>query len=166
MKWMTLSLITSAMLGFIQNEDIAVIRGLYNQAAISKTDALQLRRIMMHVDSNSAPVLYCYKGADEMIEAKYALNPFVKWEMFNQGKNHITVAISRDTTDLEMRFLRFSIQYNLPGFLGYREDIERDKRFLLLHTKECKDKELKKMIVNFLTSSGAALQSELKEITN
>ena len=136
-----------------QTPDISKIRGLYHTAPVVKQDARQFYQLMIGVDSSTAaPVLVCYKAASEIIQAKYALNPIVKLEKFNKGKELLKKAISRDTLDLEMRFIRFSIQSNLPAVLGYHADLNTDKRFLLDKTKDNKDPELKEIIYNYLST--------------
>jgi len=136
-----------------QTVDMSKIRHLYQSAPLVKQDATQLESLLQNINNNTeTPVLVCYKGASEMIQAKYAFNPFTKLEKFNKGKELLQKAISRDTLDLEMRYIRFSIQSNLPSFLGYHDELNMDKRFLVENTKNTKDPELKKMISNYLTT--------------
>jgi len=138
--------------GALQTFELSKIRNLYCNAPKEKQDAIQLNQLMLQVDSGTAiPVLVCYKGANEMIQAKYTLNPISKLEKFNRGKDLIKKAFSRDTLNLEMHFIRYSVQSNLPAFLGYRDELEEDKRVLLNNTKDSKDLELKEMIFNYLS---------------
>ena len=152
--------------GFIQTNDLKEIRALYQKAPQVRAAAKALDQRMQAIDSNATPLLYCYKGANEMVQAKYVLNPLVKLEKFNRGKTWITQAFQRDSLDLEMRFIRFSIQNNLPSFLGYRDDIGGDKKFLLLHLKDCRDTELKKMINDYLTAASTLTAEEIKQLNN
>ena len=150
----------------VQTLDLHQIRGLYHRAAEVKQDALQLNHLMSQVNTSAAPVLICYKGANEMIQAKYALNPITKLDQFNKGKELIKKAFSRDTLNLEMRFIRFSIQNNLPSFLGYRDNLDQDKRFLLNNTKASNDPELQEMIFNYLSGLALIKPEELKLLKN
>ena len=101
-----------------------------------------------------------------MIKAKYSFNPIAKLNQFNKGKQLIQKAFSRDTLNLEMRFIRFSIQNNLPSFLGYRDNLDQDKRFLLNNTKASKDPELQEMIFNYLSGFTTIKPEELKQLKN
>jgi hypothetical protein len=151
----------------VQIVDLSKIRVLYHQAAEVKQDAEQLNHLMLLVDSSTAvPLLVCYKGANEMIQAKYMLNPMNKLEKFNKGKKLINKAFSRDTLNLEMHFIRYSIQSNLPAFLGYHDDLVKDKQFLLLNTRDNKDAELKEMIFNYLSALPFIKPDELKQLKN
>ncbi|MCO5949859.1 hypothetical protein [Mucilaginibacter flavidus] len=136
----------------VQTLDIGTIRKLYHSAANVKQDALHLNQLMLGVDNTAPPVLVCYKGANEMIQAKYALNPIVKLTKFNKGKALLIKAIGRDTLNLEMRFIRYSIQSNLPAFLNYNDELDADKRFLVDNTKNNRDPELREIIYNYLTT--------------
>ncbi|CAN5529614.1 hypothetical protein BH09BAC6_BH09BAC6_27530 [soil metagenome] len=151
----------------VKTFDLSKIRHLYQRAALEKQDARQLNQLMLHVDVNTmAAVLICYKGANEMIQAKYTFNPIVKFKKFNKGKELIKMAISRDPLSLEMRFIRYSIQSNLPSFLGYREELDLDKRFMVNNTKTNTDPELKKMIFNYLSAVPTMHPDELKQLKN
>jgi len=69
-----------------QTLDLHQIRGLYHLAAEVKQDAAQLNKLMLQVDSKAAPLMVCYKGANEMIQAKYFFNPVAKLNQFHKGK--------------------------------------------------------------------------------
>lgn len=75
-------------------------------------------------------------------------------------------AVSRDSSNLEIRFLRYSIQKNLPSFLDYKGNIIADERFLLEKTSESNDNELKEIIVNYLAATNAFTAAELKKLKN
>lgn len=160
-------LITTILTGlFFKDEPkVEVVRDLFYQAATDKTAAEKFARVMSVVDNNSSPVLLCYKGVAEMIQAKHVFNPFSKLMKFKNGKVLIEESISRDPDDLELRFLRFSIQSNLPGFLGYDDEIASDKMRLLKGYNGIKDNELKKRILDYLTTSKYCTVDELKKIT-
>ena len=150
-----------------QTFSMSKIRSLYCKAPLIKSEAKQLHQLMLNVNTTTAaPVLVCYKGASKMIDAKYVFNPIIKFADFNKGKEMISKAISRDTLNLEMRFIRYSIQSNLPFFLGYNDDLKSDKRFLLANSRNSKDTELKEMIFNYFSTSSVIKKEELKQLKN
>jgi len=151
----------------LQTPDLHQLRELYHRAPEVKQDARQLNQLLLQVDSaSSVPVLVCYKGANEMIQAKYTLNPIAKLDRFNKGKELIQKAFTRDTLNLEMHFIRYSIQSNLPAFLNYRDELNKDKRYLLDNTKRSKDAELQEMIFNYLSGLAVIKPEELKQLKN
>jgi hypothetical protein len=137
----------------LQTFDMHQIRDLYLLAPGGKKSAVQLNKLMIQVDTATAdPLLVCYKGANEMLQAKYTANPIVKFEKFVKGKELIKKAFVRDTLNLEMRFIRFTIQSNLPAFLSYRNELNKDKQFLMDNTRYSRDPELKGIILRYLAS--------------
>jgi hypothetical protein len=143
------------------------VRELYQSAPIFKQDAVRLDQMMLGVDPDHASPLYeCYKGATKMIDAKYTINPITKYLDFKSGKNLINKGIMRDSLNLEMRFIRFSIQSNLPSYLGYHGDLPVDEHFLLTHTANNKDPQLKAMIVKYFTTQFPNNAKELKQLKN
>lgn len=80
----------------------------------------------------SDPVLKGYIGA--LYIAKSRHSPILnKMNDFNLGKNMLEGAISSKGNDLELLFLRLTIQINLPIILNYKQNISEDKVFVLKH---------------------------------
>jgi hypothetical protein len=145
---------------------LAELRNCYRQAATQKTVAKKLDQLLAMVDTNAAPVLIGYKGANEMIQAKYVINPIAKLSKFNRGKDFLQLAINRDTSNLETRFLRFSIQSNIPVWLNYKDEMIADKHFLIDHFSRSKDQELKDMIIGYFIATNTLTEIEIKKIKN
>lgn len=80
---------------------------------------------------DQSPVRYAYNGLAIMRKAEYTYNPYKKLSFFNQGKKKIEAAIARNKTNSEIRFIRLSVQSNIPDFLGYSGDINADKRIII-----------------------------------
>jgi len=78
----------------------------------------------------SNPVIQAYKGAAEMTQANCVGNPWEKYQYFKDGKKELETAIEKEPDSLEIRYLRFAVQENLPGILNYN-NIEEDKEFLI-----------------------------------
>jgi hypothetical protein len=146
------------------NLKINEVRKLYYQAAVNEDAAVRLKKMLTEVNDNSDAIFVCYKGASQMLDAKYAFNPITKLNRFKKGKTMMEKAINKDPNHLEMRFIRFSIQTNLPSFLGYNNWIESDKKLLLLQTSKTKDEDLKLKISNYLVKY--CTKEELKKLNN
>jgi hypothetical protein len=108
-----------------------------------------------------------YGAAMGMIMSKHAFNPYYKFKYFIEGKNELEYAISKDNNNYELRLIRFAIQTNVPSFLGYNDQIENDKRFLLnnIHTLKKNDKEDRELIditTRYLVQSKLCTKQELE----
>lgn len=107
-------------------------------------------------DISENRLLLGYKGAVEMGMARHASNPFKKMGYFSKGKEHLDDAINRDTADIELRFLRLTIQVNLPSFLGYSGNIESDKTYVLKNLEATKNQEFITRVRNFISHAEKA----------
>lgn len=146
-----------------QERDLSVVRELYKKAAEQEVAGKRLLEVTQGFDIQQ-PVLFGYKGAGHMMMAKHVINPFSKMSHFNKGKKIFTAAINRDPGNAELRFLRFSVQAEAPGFLGYKENIEEDKALLMREVHHIQNPGLKKMIHDYLLSSKAVSDSEKEKI--
>ncbi|MEJ2881215.1 hypothetical protein [Pedobacter sp. GR22-6] len=140
------------------------LRKLFYAAENSRTAYQKLAASVAGIDTKSAPILVCYKGVTEMMAAKYTLNPFSKMSSFRKGKSLLEKAVKQDPEHPEIRFLRFSVQTNLPGFLGYDEHIQEDKQALLKQLPNIEDKDLKNKVIQYLSSSKYCSEEEKKNI--
>jgi len=62
-------------------------------------------------------------------------------------------AIKADEKNFELRFLRVTAQTNMPSFLGYRGDIDQDKKFILNSFSQIKDESLEQYVLPTLYKS-------------
>lgn len=140
------------------------IRSLYSRAAFNKDTSEMLSSLLSNVDTLSAPVLICYKGASEMIKAKYLFNPFNKMGAFNKGKILIELAVKHDPSNIEVRFVRFGIQANLPAYLKYSNNIAEDKKLIIGNINTVTDIDLKNKIINYLSNPKFCTEEEIKKL--
>src|SRR5690554_4220546 len=129
-----------------QNLMIEEIRTLYEQAAVEKT-ACEKLIASLNMDVETNPLLFGYKGSATMMMAQHVSNSFNKLSHFHKGKNMLENAINADRENMELRFLRFAAQTNAPAMLGYRGDIEEDKKLILDGLSASNDLALKKLII-------------------
>ncbi|MBC7557664.1 MAG: hypothetical protein H7195_11965 [Chryseobacterium sp.] len=96
------------------------------------------------------PVFEAYIGIGNLFMAKHTGNVFSKMSYFTDGKGYLDSAISKSPGSLEIRFLRYTTQVEMPSFLGYNKNISEDKKFILDHYKESQDAVLVAQIRHFL----------------
>ncbi|MEJ5995981.1 hypothetical protein WG904_16255 [Pedobacter sp. Du54] len=133
----------------IDSINVIEIRNLYEIAADDKQANKKLIALLMPVKNDDA-LLTGYKGAAIMMEANHVFNPITKLSRFNKGKQLIENAIRKDGSNVELRYIRLTIQTNIPGFLGYSNAIEADKKLLINKLEGIKDRDLKNRIENYL----------------
>ncbi|MEI6594738.1 MAG: hypothetical protein WCO28_04180 [Bacteroidota bacterium] len=133
--------------------DILDLRKHFYAASINKSSADSFLLLMESVNINTDPVLLGYRGMAYMMQANYSKNPFVKLRNFNAGKTIIEQAIQKNPWNIEIRFLRFCVQTNVPLILGYSGDINNDKLFITLQWKRLNDLDLKNRISKYMIDS-------------
>lgn len=78
---------------------------------------------------NSARHL-AYLGSLQTIWAHHVFSPISKLNTFNKGKKNIEQAIKKEPENVELRFVRLSVQKNAPSFLGYKSNVKEDAEFI------------------------------------
>ena len=129
------------------------IRELYKKAPVEENACERLIDLLDPIDRETNPVLLGYKGSATMIMAQHASNPFLKLSYFHRGKSMLQNAIDGDQENMELRFLRFAAQTNAPAMLGYRGEIQEDKRLILDVLPKSEDLSLNKLIIEYLKNS-------------
>ena len=165
-----LVLVLTVILTFGSNQESTLtrVRTLYQKAPTEEAAAKALLKYTDGYDDED-PVLLAYNGAAHMMLAKHVINPFSKMSHFNNGKKIYNTAILMDSENIELRFLRFAVQSEAPAFLGYNEHLAEDKTFLMDEVLTLKDRELQKMILDYLLTSKSISPGEkiiLKEKSN
>ncbi|WP_367867218.1 hypothetical protein [Pedobacter sp. WC2423] len=150
--------------GTLPSPEIKQLRVLYYQSATDKAAASKLQDLLSNVDDQSSELLICYKGVAEMMQAKYTISPISKYRRFKKGKEFIESAVALDPENLEIRFLRFTIQSNLPSFLGYNDQITADKKILIKNLDQIHDQPLKQLVINYLFASKHITEKERNDI--
>ncbi len=107
---------------------------------------------------NTSPLLKGYIGAVTIAKSKHV--PLLdKLSTFNKGTAILDEAIKADPKETELRFLRLTLQLNLPGFLGYRDNIAADKEFIFSNFGVAQSV-LQKKIADFVNTSGHFSEKE------
>lgn len=156
-------MLTFSFFSLIEDKDLIELRNLYEKATKDEKANLKLNNIASN-DKNSA-VIIGYKGAGTMILANHVFNPITKLNKFNKGKKLLEQAVKQESNNLELRYLRFTIQTNVPKFLGYSKEINTDKAILINGLEKLSDIDLRNRIVDYLMKSGICNNDELKKVS-
>ena len=159
---LTVALFFYCMGSTAQESILKEIRSLYQKAAVEENACKKLITTLDPMDVETNPLLFGYKGCATMMMAQHVSNPFNKLSYFRKGKIMLENAIDVDDENMELRFLRFAAQTNAPAMLGYRGDIEEDKKLILDALSASNDLPLKKLIMTYLINS-AYLDTEEKK---
>lgn len=140
------------------------VRALYGKAATEESDCKKLLSLLPAYDDANNETLKAYRASATMLSAQYAWSPMTKMSYFKDGREHLQKAVKSDPSNIEIRYLRFTIQTESPSFLGYNDEIPEDKKMLLSSLNSLTDKELKKMIFDYLNSSDNLTKEEKQSL--
>ncbi|WP_310394947.1 hypothetical protein [Hymenobacter sp.] len=134
----------------------ATLRRHYELAAADKTAGEKFYKLLADYNDRDALVLG-YKAAAEAIRARDA-SMFNKLTYVQNAARTFEQAVGLDPVNPEIRFLRFSVESNLPAFLGLSKHVDEDKGLLLTaalsHPKSGLDSEAFRTVRDFLVERG------------
>lgn len=160
-------LVMSTLMAFSSVHSIEDIRKKYQLAVYDSKVTNALSDKLSKIENPDALTL-AYKGCTEALKAKHAWNPYNKLDYMNSFDKIINEAISKSPDDIEIRFLRYSVQLNTPKYLGLSKNLAEDKSMivnLFLQKKfKNKDKVLVTEIFQFMLKSKVLSDSEREKM--
>ena len=140
----------------IYSTDIFALRKNYFEATENETLADSLAVALKNMPDKS-PIFTAYWAACEGLRAKFVFSPYKKIQYINQAQKIFTTAIQLEPQNIEIRFLRFSMQHNIPSFLGQSKNLEEDLIAILANFDTDKnlqiDEAMRSKIAAFLVNS-------------
>jgi hypothetical protein len=128
----------------------------------SKTND-SLYNILAALPSKS-PLITGYIGTLQALKAKHHWNPYYKLKYVKDAQKTFAKAIAADPHNMEVRFLRFSVDYKLPKLLGYTKNMEADKNEIIAQLTQknysADNKDLVITIINFLLEANLHTAAE------
>ncbi len=136
-------------------------RSLFNTAHDKKEDCNTLIELTKDSEEN---VIRGYYASALMVSSKYLINPFKISKVFNEGKELLEYLISENFDDIELRYLRYTIQVNTPKFIGYNKMIEADRAKITNYLKANPTSELTNQIMIYLKNTNDVILNTLVEL--
>lgn len=149
-----------------QEPGLTEVRDLFAQASPDKESCEKLLVLLEPYNEHNNPTFLGYKAVGTMLMAKHSFNPFKKMSYFKKGRQMLDKAVNADPDNIELRFLRFASQTESPGFLGYRGEVEEDKKFLIAALPHTSDPRIVKEVKKFMKQSTFLTAREKEQINN
>jgi hypothetical protein len=158
-----LFIILIPFLSFAQTSALDALRRDYAKVNI---DSISCHKLYVKVNQLSPTdnVVLAYKGAITAAKANFARQKEEKLKLFSAGKKMLEESIAKDTANVELRFLRFTIQSGAPKMLGYHKQLQSDKNYILSNFASVKNGVLKKAMSDFLIQSTLLSEEEKLKI--
>ncbi|MGY3090337.1 hypothetical protein ACVWYF_003392 [Hymenobacter sp. UYAg731] len=145
----------------------ATLRRHYEEAAADKVAGEKFYKLLADYQDRDALVLG-YKAASEAIRARDA-SMFNKLTYVQDAAKTFEQAVGIDPQNPEIRFLRFSVESNLPAFLGLSKHVDEDKEMLLNaalnHPGTGLDAEAFRTVRGFLVGRGHVSEDEAQRLS-
>lgn len=78
-----------------------------------------------------------YTAAMVFMKSRFVKWPFTKMKYFKEGKSILDKTINENPANIEIRYIRFLMQKQIPDFLGYNENISEDFQVIVNGFKMC-----------------------------
>jgi len=140
-------------------EDLNSARVYFQSGRENKSSAEKLLKLTQGKES---AILKAYNGGATAILAKHQSNPLKKLDYLKKGLLIINSAVLLDAADIEIRYIRFAVEENIPGFISFTSHIESDKKMLLNNLNSTHSNY--KTIKSYLLNSSKLSETEKKKL--
>lgn len=145
--------------------DIDEIRTLYKQTDGSKENTIMLYNKLQAVTEQDGNVFLAYKGASIAMKGRFEKGAKQKTAIFKEGIIMVETALKQEPNNMEIRFIRLSIQQNSPKLLKYKKNIDEDKNFILSNYEKIESNKLRNYIKDYILNSDNFTDDE-KRVTS
>lgn len=149
--------------------DIHDIRKSFHQALLD-AEYIEPFHDFMKTQSDTSPTVAAYKAISEALLAQKVWNPLEKFMHIQNFSEMMESCLANDSTNLEIRFLRFSVEYHIPQWLGFSKNINKDIDFINANSEFTKrlafDSEYIRYIAYFIKHTNMFSTAELEVILN
>ncbi len=146
-----------------KNEVLEIRKGML--LAIKSPKATDSLYKNLDAINKKTPLVLGYFGALQALKAKDSWNPYKKVKLLVASHKTMEQAVNASPNDMEIRFLRFSIEFYLPGFLSLSKDMVSDKNMIIQQLKQkhygLADKDYLKNIIKFMVDSKQCTAQEV-----
>ena len=155
---------------FISNAQERSIHKLRHEFYLSTLDYQNAFPLIDKLNKISDPnaLELAYRAATQAILAKPGWNVFKKLGYLRRSRQSFLKAIEMDMKDVEIRFLRLSVEHHIPRYLGFSRHIAHDKQVIMENIERFKQKELPQeisdYIIRFSVESGIYTTEEIEQL--
>lgn len=166
-KIIVLLLFLSARISaFCQGVTLEEARKIYTESMDNKITCEAAYAKFASVKNTGNPLLTGYKGAVSVAMSKHGKAAKEKLAYFNEGKKLIESAILEDDKNVELKFIRFTIQTNVPPALKYNKDITTDKKYIIDNLASVKNSGVRSRIKEYLLKAKNVTPEEKQKIND
>ena len=167
MKWPLSILLVLSMCLAAPAQSIQEVRKQFHQAVLNPEKITPFYQYITNIQ-DTLPTVIAYQAAAEAMLAQTLWNPLAKFSQVSRFDKLIEKAINKDTSNLEIHFLRFAIQFHLPRILMMSKHLEEDRDFIIENLWMCEqlniDPDFERYITYFMNETGMLLPDQVQKI--
>lgn len=110
---------------------LSEVRSSYTKSIDDEDEAERLFDRLNTSEAKADALLLAYCGATRALMAKHSINPYTKLKCLKEGSAMLNSAVEKSPKHIEVRYLRYSVEYNVPDFLDYRQHLAVDKKCIV-----------------------------------
>lgn len=141
------------------------LRKLFHAAVLDDQLIPEFTSYVAGIDHPS-PLELAYQAAGEALKAQEEWNPVEKLLYLKRFQKKMRKAISQGTDEIEIRFLRFGIEYHIPSILGFSSNLREDKTMIIDSVAQIDrfeiDQYFTAYILTLLSDSGLCTNREIE----
>ncbi len=138
---------------YSQGMTLEEARKVYAESMHDKATCEAAYKKIASVQNSDNHLLMGYKAAITVAMSKHLKTTKEKISHFNNGKQLMESSIVKDAKNVELRFLRFTIQSNCPAVLKYNKSLTTDKLFIIDNLTSVQNTTIRSRIKDFLLQS-------------
>ena len=119
----------------LSNPDIKKVRADFYEIALNSSRTIEVLNEVRAIENPSA-VIKAYEGAIEAMMARVVWNPITKLKHVRKSQKIFKEAVKMDEDNVEVRFIRFAVEYNIPHWLGFSKNLQTDKDFIMANLEK------------------------------
>lgn len=106
-------------------QSIDEVRSEFHAVVLNPDDSKNFYNFIKNIE-NPTSTVKAYQAVSEALLAQVVWNPFSKLKQVVKYDKLMAAAVEEDPENIEIRFLRLAIEYNLPSFLGMSTHLQED----------------------------------------
>jgi hypothetical protein len=114
----------------IANDNIELARKEFKKAAFNDKVTNEVYQVLVSSKTQD-PLTQAYVAYFTALKARHVASPYEKITYVRSFDQAIKKAVALDPDNLEIRFLRFSVQDRLPPYLGFSKELAVDKKIIM-----------------------------------
>ncbi|WP_425392930.1 hypothetical protein [Ekhidna sp.] len=149
------------------SQNLSEIRAEFHSVVLNPDDSKEFHAFLSSVENPSTTVK-AYQAVSEALLAQVLWNPFNKLKQVVKYGNQMEEAVNADPDNIEIRFLRLAIEYNLPAFLGMSSHLEEDVKLIAENLSNVSSMQVNPMfgqyIFHFLEETDLCSKAQLSQM--